>query len=85
MVNISYFDSKYNYTDLNCSAVFQNRQYNSARDLLKASMKDKTFARNVSNALGFPVKMEETNWFVKSDIKSKNNGALDKERTPDLG
>ena len=80
-VNMSYFDSKYNYTDLNCLAVFQNRQYNSARDLLNASMYDKTFVRKMSNELGYQLKMKEADW----TIKSTNRGILDKKRTPDLG
>jgi hypothetical protein len=38
------------------------RKYGRALELLNASMKDKTFARNMSNALGYQVTMEETDW-----------------------
>jgi hypothetical protein len=38
------------------------RKYGRALELLNASMKDKTFARNMSNALGYQVTMEETVW-----------------------
>jgi hypothetical protein len=47
---------------LSCSATMYERQYGRALQLLNASMKDKTFARNVSNALGYQVTMEETDW-----------------------
>ena len=88
LVNISGFYSKYNYTDVYCTAVFQNKEYNSSLYLLKASMKDKTFDRNMSNALGYQVKMQETDWVYVSEtngIKSTTKGMRDKKRTPDLG
>ena len=51
-------------------------------------MKDKTFDRNMSNALGYQVKMQETDWVYVSEtngIKSTTKGMRDKKRTPDLG
>jgi hypothetical protein len=89
MVNISYFDSRSNYTNLKCVAVFQDRKSNSALDLLNDSMGDKTFARKMSNELGFQVtvgvkdkqKLDDASWI----IISTNDGIPDRKRTPDLG
>jgi hypothetical protein len=49
-------------TNISCSATMYERKYGRALELLNASMKDKTFARNMSNALGYQVTMQETDW-----------------------
>jgi hypothetical protein len=62
-VQFSGYSLKYsNQSYLQCWATMREKEYGRALELLNASMKDKTFARNVSNALGFPVTMEETGW-----------------------
>ena len=80
-VDIGLFASTVNVTDIICGAVFSNRKNYSDLDLLNASMNDKTFARKMSNELGYQLKMKEADW----TIKSTNRGILDKKRTPDLG
>jgi hypothetical protein len=51
-----------NQTFLNCWATMREKEYGRALELLNAKMRDKTFALSVSNALGIPVTMEETDW-----------------------
>ena len=58
VVNFEYF----NRSHVNCVAKVQERKYGRARKLLNASIKDKTFARNMSNALGVSVNMSVGNW-----------------------
>jgi hypothetical protein len=43
-------------------AQVQERKYGRARKLLNASMKDKSFDRNVTDALGVYVNMSVGNW-----------------------
>jgi hypothetical protein len=64
-VYFSYFTMYSQYTNrtiLSCWATMYERKYGKALELLNASIKDKTFARNMSNALGYQVTMEETDW-----------------------
>ena len=60
-----------NRTTLSCWATMHERKYGRALELLNASMKDKTFARNMSNALGFQVTMQETDWKKRQIIPLK--------------
>jgi hypothetical protein len=56
---------EYIYTNkkyLHCWATIREKEYGRALELLNAKMRDKTFVNSVSNALGFPVTMEETDW-----------------------
>jgi hypothetical protein len=60
--NFTMYSQYTNRTILSCSATMYERKYGKALELLNASMKDKTFARKMSNALGYHVTMEETDW-----------------------
>jgi hypothetical protein len=64
-VQFGYFTMNSQYTNrtiLTCRATMYERKYGRALELLNASMKDKSFDRNVSNALGFQVTVGETDW-----------------------
>ena len=57
-----YSPSQSNLTYLNCWATMREKEYGRALELLNAKMRDRTFVNSVSNALGIPVTIEETDW-----------------------
>jgi hypothetical protein len=63
-----------------CVAQVQERKHGRALELLNASIKDKTFDRNVTDALGFSIKMYVENW---SDSSTGEADSSEKESPSD--
>ena len=57
----------FNQSHVYCVAKVHERKYGRALKLLNASIKDKTFDGNVSDALGVPVNMSVGNWSAYSN------------------
>ena len=67
VVRFESFLESFNQSYVFCAAKVQERKYGRALELLNASIKDKAFDRNMSNALGVPVNMSVGNWSAYSN------------------
>jgi hypothetical protein len=76
VVRFEDFLESFNRSYAYCVAKVQERKYGRALELLNASIKDKTFDRNVSNALGVSVNMSIGNW---SDYSARGAASSGKE------
>jgi hypothetical protein len=72
-VRLEYFLESLHQSYVYCLAKVHERKYGRARKLLNASIKDKTFDRNVSDALGVSVNMSYTYYTRGADSSEEEN------------